>query len=629
MRTFAQVFTAFAIVMASAIGAAGCHSKSSDHAFASGTAPLIGLIFKNTVNGQEITTWQLRPGESLTIQVVGVFSGGFTRVLTGNEIGTPTLSNVTVGSVTKNGDNVVFNAGGNTGNVDVIITATVNNSTRSGEVDTIITNNPVNNNGPNNPNSTAPLSSFQFKNDSVTGTQVVQPLDVLINTTKVIYISARLTDGNDNIPVNDTEITGLGNDNLVVGSISKNGGNLFFTATNLTGTANITVTVNKNGNQITNTLQIRVVSSNPNPQPSGGSGNPGTVITNLSISAPNFNPNVGQPIQLSVSGTVTNVEAVNWEISRSDLDARRGVMSADGRFFPANANSSVAINAWGLGSVYNNPQDSAENWNQAIVSNTVTVTSSGTTPTGIMVFVPAYMSVGERYQFFIKELDTGNDLTTQVTPGSSDNNVLTTTNNSSGQPFVFRALKPGIVTVSATYGNKTFSTRVRVGVGNPLVTQYSGVRVIDTYVRFGMPFRNPNNSNEWMVPMLFSLSKCADFSSPKFLLFPVNGSINGTSAPSLRTVTEEGTNVLWGEHIFTFTGDSGSLNLDPFQYVGKAPSTINTSEFNDTSKYSFPVDIHRSRFYDVYNNGNDRNFLVTFERSSDPANFRVNMRDLN
>lgn len=635
MKRTVRVFAGLAAVAVSSIVVFGCsdHSRRSINVIGA-NLPLISVKYKHKVTGQEVTSWQIRPGEPVVFVAQGLLSDGATSVtidLTSTDIKLVSSTDTTRATVSQNGGEITVTANAsNTGDTQVLVRAARNGSSEiTGSLGVTVTNNPQN---PGASNSA--LTDWDFRTTS--GVVIGSHVQVQKGGSSFTIVPTGTTGTGSLTTFTSSEISILSQSNTSVGTVVNNGGQLVFTPTSTLGSTVLSVRAFKPGSpNIDHTLTVEVVDvvTIPPGGGGGGTGNPGTVLTDLTITAPGGNPNAGQSVQLTVGGTVSNPEAINWVIPDSDLVARNGVQSADGKYTPAKANTSVSPTGWGLGQVFNNPSDTNENWNQAKLGNSVTITSSGSTPSGIVIFAPAYMAVGERFQFFIKDLDTGQDLTLTVTPSILDQNgsspggqaIMTTTNNAAGQPIVFKALDDGLVTVSVVFGAKSFSMKVRVGVGNPLLTQFSGVRVIDQYMRVATPFKNPNNSNEWMLPLHFNLSKCSDTSSPAFLLF--NGSLNGTTAPSLRTFTESGTNILWGEYILTYVGDSGTLNIDPNQYVGKVQSPVNSAEFGDINKYSFPVDLFRSRFYDTQNNGQDKNLAWSIERSSDPLAVRINMRD--
>lgn len=571
----------------------------------------------------------MQTNSNTLVYLSGTAVDGTTNVaLNDADIVSVVVNGAALNSVSKAGGNLSINSSGTAGSADITIKV---NRGGTGEVSATLQVTVQGSGSGGTTTSSSPLASLRFQS-AATGLDIVTPYQQVINSSFTFIPRGTLQDGSQFNPTN-SELTVSSFNNGTVGSVTQSNGQVTLYTTGTTGSGVLTVTVSKNGANVTQTMNVDVVTVLTNPQPSSGSGggNPGTVFTTLTISGPGSNPNAGVPTQMSVSGSTSDPAVINWSfVNRSTLDNRDGVVGADGKVTAAKANVSLQTMAFGLGPAVNltstNTSPSGGTWtvygNRPTISNTVTVTSTGTSPTGLILFAPGFMSVGERYQFMVKDLDNGNDVSLNATLAISDTNIVTTTNNSSGQPLVLVAKKDGVATLTATFGVKTFVHKIRVGVGNPMISQFNGQGWYDQFDRDGMPYVDPANSSQRILPRLFNLSKITHNTSatPVYLGFPIGTNINGSTATTLSVFTDTAGTV-WGLYLQTYPDGSGSYDLEPNQYV-RTTNPINTANFGNSSYFGWPDGLDGSAYYDEYSGGN-KNLSKSVQRNSDLSQVRV------
>jgi len=563
MTSFLRSRAAHALTFAVAIGlvANGCGKGGSG----GGGGPTGPLLAEFVVVSQPV---QVLQGQTTTLQLKVTYNG---QVLSSNQYSvSASIDNPNVGSVsTDSNKNVQLQANSLIG-VTTLVRASI---------------------GYNN-ETTAAIVQVQVVNQITNSTIEVNGVPKTVQTNSTGHtIEVRLNQGgvlsNPLQTGNQWTIEVINNPNNV-GLVQIQNSTLWeFRPSGNTGTIDLRVKVtNVNGFSGQRDF-IAAFTVNTTGGGGGGGGSNevnGPVFTALNVSSPGGQANAGQPFQMNMNATrdgtsTSDTKEVNWMVDNNSLDQGIASIDAMGRLFVRNTGATVQVSTWAAGI---QTASSPERWREMIQSNTQSVTSSGTLPTGLMLrYCPSFLPLGSRKGFEIIDCDTGNDVTLSATTTITDLNGNTVThiqrvNNSQGQSRVLEALRPGLVRVNFTTGAKSGTFHIRVGTSNPHAWQRNSKGVIDPMMFVCDPYENPSNTNEWKQRYGFNLKYAANRNNPSVYFF--NDNVNGTTPPDeVIPLVQDEFGDWWAVFERTGTGTSGTFDTGDFQPVGNSTSPINTS----------------------------------------------------
>jgi len=588
MKSFIGFMRALSIVgsvVAVGLVANGCGKGGSS---GGGNNPSIGLHAEFVVVAQPV---QVLQGQTTNLQLKVTYNG---QVLNNNQYSvSASIDNPSVGTVSvDNNKNVSLQVLNNLLGVTTVVRASVGYNSESTtaltavQVVNVITNTNSNidvNGVPKTvlPNSTGHTIEVRLNQNGV----LSQPLQAGTQYT------AELLNNNSNVGLlsilNSTQYEFRANSNL--GNVD-----LRIRVTNVNGFSGqrdiaIAFTVSTTGNG------------------GGGTGSNevnGPVFTALNVSSPGGMADAGVPFQMSMNATRDNsttsdTKEVKWKVDNNSFDNGIANVDALGRLFFRNTGATAQVSIWAEGVQTSN---SPERWREMLESVTQSVTSSTTSPKGLMLrYCPAYLALGQRWAFEILDLDTGVDVSLTATITFTDINGNTVTNiqrvsNNLGQQRMFEALKPGLVRVNFTTGAKSQTFHIRVGTSNPQVWQRNGKGVIDPMMYVCYPYVNPALATERKLRFVFNLKYAFNSNggattraNPSVYFYNdlVNG---GTPMDEVIPIVADEFGDNWVVFERTYTGDSGIFDTGGFLPLGNSATPINTAlnnlEFFRDRQYS-------------------------------------------
>lgn len=310
------------------------------------------------------------------------------------------------------------------------------------------------------------------------------------------------------------------------------------------------------------------------------------------------------------------------------------LVDAKGWIYFLDKDKSAGVLAGAIGKTPDNLPDAKEEWQQVVVSPTLTIYSDNINPVDLVIKLDGdcNLSMKERRTVTILDLETGQDVTNQVIAGGGlsldDSSKARFIPDTNGVYRIVEGRNVGFWKVNANHNGKTVTINCRTLPGNPWICKYvkgGSIGVYDTHLRFSRPFQDGGN-NDWYIPILCNLSSNLFQQTDKPVWFGPPDWANSDPMPELE-IFYDAAGTKWGVYLFGFNGDSGDYDVAPSHYVGRWASPIVESEFSDPSLWSWPWDIEKSRWHDLHDGGG-QDFLFTIRRNSDPDSVEIVARDI-